>query len=444
MTTLPTTPLEPWVCRKIGAPLNRPLDRRELARFQLAALNQTLAHVRRYSPFYRDRLAALPDRLSALDDLTAVPVTTATDLARDPMALLCVSRDRVARVVTLETSGTTGRPKRLFFTASDLELTIDFFHHGMSCLTSPGQRVLILLPGDSPDSVGDLLARALIRLPATGRVYGPVRDPADAVEAARKNRADVLVGIPVQVLAMADSDRGRELAGRIQTVLLTTDYVPDAVVARLRRRWGCRVFKHYGMTEMGLGGGVECGALNGYHLREADLLVEIVDPVDGRPVADGTPGEIVVTTLTRRGMPLIRYRTGDRAAFGVDPCPCATVLKTLGAIGGRVDGALPLTGGPPVFLGDLDEAVFAVDGVANYRAGTQGEGNVRRLCLWVAVTAGAAFDDAAARILAGINRLPAIRSAAAAGRLAIDIQPASKPIPVSTGTGKRRIEKERT
>ncbi len=105
------------------------------------------------------------------------------------------------------------------------------------------------------------------------------------------------------------------------------------------------MFNHYGMTEMGLGGGVDCRALTGYHLREADLYFEIVDPVDGRPLPDGEPGEVVFTTLTRRGMPLIRYRTGDLARFLPGSCPCGTVLRRLDHVQGRLAGRVKVGGG---------------------------------------------------------------------------------------------------
>lgn len=75
------------------------------------------------------------------------------------MQFLCVSQDEIDRVVTLQTSGTSGEPKRLFFTAKDLELTVGFFHRGMATLTEPGWGVLILMPGPKPASIGDLLSK---------------------------------------------------------------------------------------------------------------------------------------------------------------------------------------------------------------------------------------------------------------------------------------------
>ena len=133
---------------------------------------------------------------------------------------------------------------------------------------------------------------------------------------------DCLVGIPVQLLALARHPAAAMLpAGRLRSVLLSADYVPDAIVREISRVWGAAVFNHYGMTETGLGGGVECAHRCGCHLREADLYFEVIDPESGTLLLDGEPGELVVTTLTRKGMPLIRYRTGDLARLSRCPAP---------------------------------------------------------------------------------------------------------------------------
>ena len=80
-----------------------------------------------------------------------------------------------------------------------------------------------------------------------------------------------------------------------------------------------------------------CRERAGYHPREADLFFEIVDPSTGEVLPDGVPGEIVFTTLTRRAMPLIRYRTGDFSRWIPEPCPCGSVLKRLGKVGDRAE-----------------------------------------------------------------------------------------------------------
>jgi phenylacetate-coenzyme A ligase PaaK-like adenylate-forming protein len=306
-----------------------------------------------------------------LAELQAFPFTTADDVSRQPQALVCVSQGDIERVVTLDTSGTSGPPKRLYFTAADQELTRDFFQVGMSTFTAPGDRVLILLPCDRPGSVGDLLAQALRRLGVEGIRHGLVRDVAQTLAILRESGANVVVGVPVQVLALVRSPAARQSPyPRLKSVLLTTDHVPQAIVQAIEAAWGCTVYNHYGMTEMGLGGGVECAARQGYHLREADLFFEIVDPATGAPLPDGEPGEIVFTTLTRRGMPLIRYRTGDVSRFLPGECACGSVLRLLEKVRFRLQGRapLPLAHGSFLTLAELDDALFPLPDVLDFAA----------------------------------------------------------------------------
>ncbi|MBP7687596.1 MAG: phenylacetate--CoA ligase family protein [Thermoflexales bacterium] len=361
------TPLEPWIDHQI--------DQADLQTYQLHRLNETLRLVKNNSRFYRHNPIDLSCDLGHLSELTHWPFTTAADLRADPFAFVCVSQDEIQRVVTLDdanfplttltTSGTTGQPKRLYFTRDDQALTIDFFHIGMSTFTAPGDRVLILLPGETPGSVGDLLASGLQRLGAVPIKHGPVREAAATLEVIRREKVDVLVGVPTHVLALARS--ANTLKTRLKAVLLSTDHVSNAIKRAIETAFNCEVYNHYGMTEMGLGGGVDCAARRGYHLREADLLFEIIDPVSGERLPDGEYGEVVFTTLTRRGMPLIRYRTGDVSRFLTEPCPCGTRLKTLERITQRLAGRVRI-GEQTLTMADLDEAVFALDGVLNFTA----------------------------------------------------------------------------
>ncbi|MCC7447687.1 MAG: phenylacetate--CoA ligase family protein [Anaerolineae bacterium] len=386
------TPLESWTADKIGR-AGLPLTHADLEVYQLQKLRETLALARR-SRFYRQRLTdALPD-LTSLADLTRLPFTTADDLRRDPLQFLCVSQDDIHRVVTLDSSGTTGRPKRLYFTRRDQELTIDFFHVGMSTFTDPGDRVLILLPGHTPGSVGDLLATALERLGAVPIKHGPVSDPAAVLDVMRREAINVVVGVPVHLLALARQPG--QPAPRLESVLFATDHAPDAIRQVVEERCQCMAFDHYGMTEMGLGGGVECEARRGYHLREADLLFEIVDPATGAALPDGEPGEIVFTTLTRQGMPLIRYRTGDVSRFIPGACPCGTHLKTLARVTHRITGRIAVGDGY-LTMADLDNALFAIDGVLNFTATLVRENQRDSLHLDVQLADGCNLSESALR-----------------------------------------------
>ena len=368
------TPLDGWICRKIGT--SQPDFQQAVERWQLSRLNETLALARARSPFYRRLYAGMPETLSGLEDLRRFPFTTPDDIRRNPLQFVCVSQDEIQRVVTLQTSGTTGLPKRFYFTAEDQELTVDFFGVGMSTLTQPGDRVLIFLPGELPGSVGDLLRLGLLRQGRQPIPIGPVRDPLQALKVIDETRPDCLVGSPTQVLGLARRwQPGRHKPG---FVLLSTDYVPGAIVDALGDIWDCEVFNHYGTTEMGLGGGVECEAHAGYHLREADLYFEIVDPRTGDSVEDGKYGEVVVSTLTRRGMPILRYRMGDRSRFLPGACPCGTLLKRMETISGRYEGYVTV-GDALLRLPDLDEALFPIPGLVNFTVTVTGDENTSNI-----------------------------------------------------------------
>lgn len=421
MTTPRRTPLDPWTATRLGAA--GPLDRAELERLQLERLRAAVARAARQSPLYRARLAGVdPGALRTRADLATLPFTTPQDVRVHGAQLVAVSQDEVARVVTLPTSGTTGAPKRVWFSAGDQESTVDFFAHGMSTLVGRGDRVLVLLPGPRPGSVGALLAAGLARLGADPIVHGDIVDLPAAAEVLRREAPTSVVGAPVQILGL---QRWSEEIGRVRwrprTALLTTDHVPRALTRRLEETCGCEVFEHYGMTEMGLGAAVECEAHAGYHLRAPDLLFEIVDPASGAALPDGELGEVVFTTLSPRAMPLVRYRTGDRSRLLPGRCPCGTALPRLERVRGRIGERTVDSGSHGVVtLADLDEVLFAVRPLVDYAAATGGTpGEPARLevaarCLGDLASARAAIEDA-------LGSIPALRAASADGRLSVSV-----------------------
>ncbi|MCE1252457.1 MAG: AMP-binding protein [Anaerolineae bacterium] len=362
------TPLQAWVEAKIGCAPGA-FNRETLQTYQLNKIRETLRLAQQFSPFYRRHLAGLNPDLPDLAALSTLPFCSADDIRREGIQFLCVSQDEIQRVVSLNTSGTSGEPKRLFFTPADQNLTIDFFGVGMSTLVSRGERVLILLPGEKKGSVGDLLFEGLKQTGVMPFKHGPVVDVISTLNRIKNEPIDVLVGVPVQVLALARVcgalDEGA--VPQIKSVLLSTDYVPGAVVDAIRDAWHCPVFNHYGMTEMGLGGGVTCAAQMGYHLREADLYFEIIDPLSGKVLQDGQEGEVVFTTLTRRGMPLVRYRTGDISRFINQPCACGSRLKLMQVIRDRIDSRIQLLENR-LSIADLDDVLLAEPQVWDYEA----------------------------------------------------------------------------
>jgi phenylacetate-coenzyme A ligase PaaK-like adenylate-forming protein len=414
------TPLEKWITEKarIDTGLTGRYFVEALEDYQLQRMNEVIEYARRNSPFYRRHLASLPAApLSVLSDISQIPFTTPSDIAKDPFNFLAVPQDDVARIVTLRTSGSTGEAKRLFFTEGDLDLTIDFYHHGMSTLVRPGQRVAVLFPGEIPFSVGDLLLRGLQRMDVQALVYGLVTNPLHAAEAIASFGAHCIVGIPTQVLAVACSPAGAAIRkGSIESVLLSADYVPRSLAKTLEEVWGCRVFTHYAMTEMGHGGGVECEALAGYHVREADLYFEVVDYESGKACPDGETGEVVFTTLTRRGMPLIRYRTGDIARMITQPCPCGSILRRMDYVRGRWNGLVRLDADYTLTVNEMDEVLFRLPGLLDYRA-TVSKGTDGRFRLSMDIRRADGGSPTDREVLQCLIRVDAIRKGIVRGNM---------------------------
>jgi phenylacetate-coenzyme A ligase PaaK-like adenylate-forming protein len=436
--TIRPSPLEGWIARRLALS-GSDLTREIIQRHQLRALKETLRWARARSSFYAARLASLDvDTPRSLEQFSQLPFTGAEDVMQRAPELLCVSQSEIRRVVTLTSSGTTGAPKRIFFSASDQELALDFFAHGVAAVAAPGDRMLIALPGDREGSVGDQLAQGIARAGVVPLPHGFVFDPVQTL--ARMDRAQVtcIIGLPVQMLALATNDhaRGGTAFRRLRSVVLCSDHVPESLMRTLRQSSCAAVFEHYGMTEMGLGGGVDCAAHAGYHLREADLYFEIVDPDTGDSLPDGELGEIVFTTLNRTAMPLIRYRTGDLSRFLPGRCACGTILRRLERVRGRLDGSFDVGAGGTVNMAMLDDALFAIPELMDFTAAISGPSP---RCLQLRIYA----PHVAASLLEfmlrkAVNAIPSLRQSCQIGELHIETFRVSEPFPV-TGA-KRRIE----
>lgn len=347
--------LDNWIKRKHGIS-----TRAELDDWQRERVEQTIAYAKANSSFYR--------RLYESDPCA---FTDAHMIAEHGLEMVCVSQSIISRVVTLNTSGTTAKPKRVFFTTEDQELTVDFFAEGMCTLVKPGDTTAIFLPCTLPGSVGDLLAIGLERAGVKPLRFGIITDFKEAAECIAQ--ADNAVAMPAQMLTLAYYCKENGVPLKLRNVLLSADSSPKALRKQLERITGAEVFDHWGMTETGLGGAIECDKHSGMHIRENDLLLEVINPETGEFLLDGNWGELVFTTLTRNGMPLIKYRTGDRACI-MSGCECGSMLRTV-RLAGRIDA--PKAGG--ISLTELDEMVFAIDGVGDYIATFDSNKNVLRL-----------------------------------------------------------------
>ena len=435
-TVVDRNPLDTWAAGRIGTG-NNLLTRAALADYQLTAIRQTIEWVRRNSAFYAAQLGAFPpDWPRTLQEFELAPLTTPADIVDCAHTFLCVPQSEISRVVTLETSGTTGMRKRIFFTAADQDLALDFFAHAVSAIATCDDRMFIALPGEREGSVGFQLARGVERAGVQPIPHGLIFDPAAALECIDRERATLLIGLPVQVLALAleTGDLARRAFRRLHTVVLCSDHVPRSLANTIRRATGCEIFEHYGSTEMGLGGGIDCRAHAGYHLREADLYFEIVSPRTGEPLPDGQLGEVVFTTLGRTGMPLIRYRTGDLASFVTGPCSCGSSLRRLTRIESRIDSAVALGPAGSIDISVLDDALFAIPSIHDFAA-TFVAGDPHEL--QIKIYAPHESEALAGQAKRSLSSLPAIAKNLRAGKLRLSVFQRREPFQ-ATGA-KRKI-----
>lgn len=390
----------------------------QLREYQLRMLDEVVSYARENSRYYADSLKHVAGHVA---DVSALPFTCAADIASHWRDMVCTAQKDIARIVTMRTSGTTGPPKRLCFSAAEQEATVDFFRYGMRELADPGDAVLILLPCETEGSVGKLLAAGIERIPARPLLYGIPTDYTALIAFLRQTAVQVIVGIPQQLLKLS---RLLALEGGVpslKSVLVGTDYSSPGMMRTIGQNLHCRVHDNYGMTELCYGGGVEPRQGRGYHMRHHDFLFEIVDPQSGAPVPFGGWGEVVFTTLTRRCMPLIRYRTGDISRF------ISGIYPALDKIRGRRDSVSTFADGGVLNLSDIDDALFALEDVLDFRAEIRGDALVLHV---------ESVDFNSQRLRGALLRSPA--GEALAGR-AVEIFPAVGFTPDPKGFTKRTI-----
>lgn len=369
------------------------INRTEVEKYHLFNLRKSLAYAYDRSRFYKDifdKKRIKPDDLNSLDDFSKIPLTEPTDLAENPYKFLCISQKDVTRAITFTSSGTTGPQKRIFYTERDIESMVDFMRVGIGTVANSGDIVQILLPGGAPFGQLDLLSKAVERLGASPIKAGTNLSSIEQIELIKKHKSNILfVSTPnIYRITQESLVRGYKLNKLgIKTLFLTSGYMPESMRKRLESVWDCEVSFHYGLSEMGLGVAVECQAHNGFHFNEEGLFLEVVDPTTGNAMEEGKHGELVFTTLNRKGMPLIRYRTHDISKLFVEPCPCGAIsLLKFDKIDKRLESILKVGHGDEVYPSLFDDALYQIPEIVDYQATLKKVENKDNLILVVEVT----------------------------------------------------------
>jgi phenylacetate-CoA ligase len=339
----------------------------ELAAVQVRRLRQTLAQVQNV-PFYRQALAdrgITPESIKSPDDIRKLPFTTKADLREHyPLGFMAVPRDKVARIHG--SSGTTGKPTFVPYTAADLKTWADLCAR---FLVSGGLR---------PEHTVHIAFGYGLFTGGFGLHYGVERVGAAVVPAASGNTprqimliqdlgAQVLVCTPSYALQIAEVAREQGIDPRslpLEFAHFGGEPWTEDMRTQIEREMGLLAFNNYGLSEV-IGPGVsgECAARTGMHIQEDHFLVECIDPDTLEPLPDGRQGELVFTSLTKEAMPVLRYRTRDIAVLARGQCPCGRTTARMSRVVGRTDDMLIIRG-VNVFPSQIEEALLRVEGAA--------------------------------------------------------------------------------
>jgi phenylacetate-CoA ligase len=325
------------------------LPREGLTALQLERLRQTVAGAGN-TPFYRKVFAGLglgPGQVRSLDDIRRFPFTTKEDLRSSfPDGLLAIPQDEVVRVHV--SSGTTGIPTVVYHSSRDIGQWADLMAR---CLYMSGVRKSDVFQ----NMTGYGLFTGGLGVHFGAEKLGAMVIPSGAgnskrqITLMRQFRTTAIHIIPSYALKLLETfaEMGLDPKKDVGLRITVVGAEPHSEETRLRieEAYGAFAPNSYGLSEMnGPGVAFECPHKTGIHLWEDSFLLEIVDPRTLDPVPDGETGEIVMTTLTREAMPILRYRTRDLAQVLPGPCPCGRTHRRLSRILGRSDDMFIIKG----------------------------------------------------------------------------------------------------
>ena len=374
------------------------LTRAGIEKLQIGLLKSTLERIGR-SRFYSEKFKKIgfdPGSVFGLDDVGRIPFTVKQDLRESyPYGFLCEPKERLLRMHV--SSGTTGQAVAVFYTKADLELWADLLAR---CMYMAGAR-----PGDTFQNLsGYGLFTGGLGFQYGAERLGMLTIPSGAgnsrrqIQIMRDFSTNVIHIIPSFLLLLMDVikemkiDPQNELSLRIAFV--GAEPYSQEVRKRLEDFYGIKVYNSYGLSEMnGPGVAFECAYQNGLHLWEDAYLVEIIDPNTLEPVPDGQYGELVMTTLRREAMPILRYRTRDLTRILPGPCGCGRVHKRIDRIQGRTDDMFIIKG-VNVFPMQVEQVLMNVPEVGNnYVIVLKRENNVDDMVVRVEVTDSVFVED---------------------------------------------------
>jgi phenylacetate-CoA ligase len=396
------------------------LPQTALKEVQLRRLRAVVAHAYANVQLFRERLderGLTPASIQSLQDIRHLPFTVKTDL-RDtyPFGLFASPMSDVVRLHA--SSGTTGKPIVVAYTREDVEVWSEVMARTFaSCGLHRGDILQnafgygLFTGGLGAHYGGEALGATVIPISGgnTDRQIMLVRD----------FNVTALCCTPSYFTHMVE--RARELGIDLRDLPLRVGIFgaepwTDGMRHHIEAEAGIKAYDIYGLSEIiGPGVAAECSAQDGLHIFEDHFYPEIIDPDTGEPLPDGAEGELVLTTLSKKAMPMIRYRTRDITSLITESCPCGRTIRRMRRIGRRSDDMFIIRG-VNVFPSQVEAALMAVEGaLPHYQIILTRKGGLDRMAVEVEVTPEVFSDsirgleDIRARLAQSIERILGIR-----------------------------------
>lgn len=344
------------------------IDQEKLREIQLQRLKEVVRRVYEKVPFYRkkfDEAGIKPEDIRSLEDIKYLPFTSKTDMREAyPFGLFAVPLSEIVEIHT--SSGTTGKPVVAGYTVKDIALWAEVM-----------ARCLVMV-GATKDDIVQIAYGYGMFTGGLGFHYGAQKIGATVVPASAgntKRQIELMKDFGTTFLACTPSyalylteyakeEMGIDLSTlKLRIGSFGAEMWTEEMRKEIERRMGIKAYNVYGLTEI-IGPGVahECPAQQGLHVWEDHFYPEIIDPETGEPLPEGQEGELVLTSLTREGMPMIRFRTRDITTLHREKCACGRTLAKIERIKGRSDDMIKVRG-VMIFPYQIEQAILEVQGV---------------------------------------------------------------------------------
>lgn len=378
-------------------PLYECMDRGQLEALQLRRAKDAISRAFNHVPAYRAKCEAkgvTPLDLSGLDDLQKFPFTVKEDFRDNyPFGMFAVPMEEVVRIHS--SSGTTGKPTVVGYNENDIDLWSEVMARTCGCA------------GITRDDVMQICYGYGLFTGGLGVHYGAEKLGATVIPISGGNTkrqimimtdfgSTVLASTPSYALYMGEVAEEMSLLDKIKLRVGIFGAEPWSEGMRddLEKALRLKAIDIYGMSEL-IGPGVssECLCQCGMHIFEDHFYPEVIDPVTEKVLPPGSRGELVITTITKEALPVIRYRTRDITSLNYDKCDCGRTMVRMNRVTGRTDDMLIIRG-VNVFPSQIEDVLVGIEGTApHYQLHVSREGALDELELWVEVTDNVMADD---------------------------------------------------